>query len=43
MIQLGAKGFVTKNSSQQEMIKAIIEVYNGGNYICNEIKEKMEN
>jgi two-component system, NarL family, invasion response regulator UvrY len=42
MMQLGAKGFVTKNSSQQEMMKAIIEVHSGGNYICKEIKEKMK-
>lgn len=42
MMQLGAKGFVTKNSTKEEMIQAIMEVYNGGNYICKEIKEKMK-
>jgi DNA-binding NarL/FixJ family response regulator len=38
MLQLGAKGYVTKNSSQEEMIKAILEVNDGKKYICQEIK-----
>jgi DNA-binding NarL/FixJ family response regulator len=38
MIQLGAMGYVTKNSSKDEMINAIIEVDKGKKYICNEIK-----
>jgi two-component system invasion response regulator UvrY len=38
MIQLGAMGYVTKNSSKDEMIKAIIEVSNGKKYICEEVK-----
>jgi two-component system, NarL family, invasion response regulator UvrY len=38
MIQLGAKGYVTKNSSQEEIIIAVKEVMAGGIYICNEIK-----
>lgn len=42
MMQLGAKGFVTKNSTREEMIQAIIEVYNGGNFICAEIRVKMQ-
>ncbi len=41
MLQLGAKGYITKNSSQQEILKAIEEVMNGGKYVCNEIKEKL--
>ncbi len=41
IMQLGAKGFVTKNSTSTEMIKAIQTVYKGGNYICNEIKDAM--
>lgn len=38
MLQLGAMGYVTKNSSKQEMINAIIEVSNGKKYICEEVK-----
>src|SRR6202790_788936 len=38
MLQIGAKGYVTKNSSKEEMIKAILEVSNGNKYICDEIK-----
>jgi two-component system invasion response regulator UvrY len=38
MIQTGAMGYVTKNSSSQEMLKAIIEIHNGRKYICDEIK-----
>ena len=28
MLQIGARGYVTKNSSKEEMIKAILEVHN---------------
>lgn len=42
MMQLGAKGYVTKNSPKEEMIKAILEVYNGGTYICEDVRNKME-
>jgi DNA-binding NarL/FixJ family response regulator len=38
MLQLGAMGYVTKNSSKDEMITAIIEVNNGKKYICEEVK-----
>jgi len=38
MMQLGAMGYVTKNSSKDEMIKAILEVSNGRKYICEEVK-----
>ncbi len=38
MIQLGAMGYVTKNSSKEEMVTAIIEVNNGKKYICEEVK-----
>ena len=38
MMQLGAKGYVTKNSSHEEMFKAIDEVMNGRIYVCAEIK-----
>jgi two-component system, NarL family, invasion response regulator UvrY len=39
MLQLGAKGYLTKNSSSQEMLTAIKEVMNDQIYICSEIKE----
>jgi two-component system invasion response regulator UvrY len=38
MMQKGAMGYVTKNSSREEMFKAIVEVYEGKKYICEEIK-----
>jgi DNA-binding NarL/FixJ family response regulator len=38
MLQLGAMGYVTKNSSKEEMIEAIISVHKGQKYICSEIK-----
>jgi two-component system invasion response regulator UvrY len=38
MIQKGAMGYVTKNSSREEMFKAIMEIQNGRKYICDEIK-----
>ncbi|MEI8059708.1 MAG: response regulator transcription factor [Ferruginibacter sp.] len=39
MLQLGAKGYVTKNSSHIELFKAIDEVMQGQIYICSEIKD----
>jgi DNA-binding NarL/FixJ family response regulator len=41
MLQVGAKGYVTKNSSKEEMVAAILEVYNGGTFLCKEIKDQM--
>lgn len=38
MIQKGAMGYVTKNSSREEMFKAIMEIQSGKKYICEEIK-----
>lgn len=38
MLQIGAMGYVTKNSSKDELMSAIIEVHNGKKYICNEVK-----
>lgn len=38
MLQLGAMGYVTKNSPKDEMITAILEVYDGRKYICDEVK-----
>jgi DNA-binding NarL/FixJ family response regulator len=39
MLLLGASGYVTKNSSRDEMISAILEVYQGKKFVCNEIKD----
>ena len=41
MLQLGAKGYVTKNSPSEELLLAIKTVKDGGVYICNEIKDKL--
>ena len=38
MLNLGAKGYITKNSSKEEMILAISEVSKGKEYICEEVK-----
>jgi DNA-binding NarL/FixJ family response regulator len=39
MMQLGACGYVTKNSSKEEMFNAIMEVSLGNKFVCEEIKE----
>jgi DNA-binding NarL/FixJ family response regulator len=41
MLQVGAYGYVTKNSPREEMLNAIIEVHNGETFLCKEILEKM--
>lgn len=41
MLQLGAKGYVTKNSPSTELLEAIFCVCNGEVFICKEMKEKM--
>lgn len=38
IMRCGAMGYVTKNSSQQEMFEAIKTVYSGKKFICDEIK-----
>ncbi len=38
MLQMGAMGYVTKNSSKDELLNAIVEVHNGKKYICEEVK-----
>ncbi|MGH2553932.1 MAG: response regulator [Chitinophagaceae bacterium] len=38
MLQLGAMGYVTKNSSKDEMFEAIVEVNKGKKYVCEEVK-----
>lgn len=39
VMNLGVKGYVTKNSSISELIKAIETVNNGETYLCQEINE----
>ncbi len=39
MLQLGARGYITKNSSYEEMLKAIKDVINGNIYVCIEIRD----
>ena len=41
MIQAGASGYVTKNSSMTELQRAILEVHAGRKYICLEIKTNL--
>ncbi len=41
MLNAGASGYVTKNSTLHEMVHAIMEVHDGRRYICQEIQEKM--
>jgi two-component system, NarL family, invasion response regulator UvrY len=41
MLEAGARGYVTKSSSRDEMILAIKSVYEGQIYICEEIRRKM--
>ena len=39
ILQLGAKGYVTKSSPHKEIIQAIIQVSEGKEYICSELGE----
>lgn len=39
VLSSGAHAFVTKSSSKEEMVKAILQVCNGGTYICEEVRE----
>lgn len=43
MLQMGASGYVTKNSPSEEMLTAIFTVFTGGTYLCEEIRESFEN
>jgi two-component system invasion response regulator UvrY len=38
LLKTGACGYVTKNSSQQEMFEAITEVMKGNRFVCAEVK-----
>lgn len=39
ILEAGVHGFVTKSSSKEEMVKAILEVHSGNSYICHEVRE----
>jgi len=40
MLQAGALGYVTKNSPYEEVFDAILQVYEGRQYICNEVQKR---
>jgi len=41
IISKGAKGYLTKNVETDELVTAIVKVYRGDIYICEEIKSKL--
>jgi len=41
MFRLGAKGFLTKTSTLDEINHGILEVYKGNSYICDEVRNRM--
>ena len=41
MLQAGAHGYVTKNSSYEEVFEAIKKVHAGKQYLCEEVKKAM--
>ncbi len=41
MVELGARGYLTKTSSLEEINHGIIEVHNGESYICEEVTRNM--
>ena len=41
MLRAGAKGYVSKNSSREEMFGAIIKVYSGATYLCREVQNAL--
>ena len=41
IMQKGALGYLTKNSSRDEILKGVLEVYSGREYICEEIKNNL--
>ena len=43
MMELGARGYMTKTSSLEEIIHGIMEVYRGELYICEEVRKNMSN
>ena len=43
MLELGAKGFVTKTSPLSELTRAILKVHAGEEYVCDEINNDTTN
>lgn len=43
MLQLGAKAYITKNSSREELVNAVEQVMEGKIYICEEIQHSLAN
>jgi DNA-binding NarL/FixJ family response regulator len=41
MLQLGARGYVTKDSTKDEMVNAIMTVHNGETYVSSDVRRKM--
>ncbi|HEY4194126.1 MAG TPA: response regulator transcription factor [Mucilaginibacter sp.] len=41
MFRLGARGYLSKNSGVEEMFSAIDIVYNGGLYVCEDVKNRL--
>lgn len=39
LMKAGANGYVTKNSSSEEMIRAIFETMDGREYLCKEVTD----
>jgi len=41
MLELGAKGYITKTSPPKEITQGILDVHNGDVYICHEVRNHM--
>ncbi|MBS1920644.1 MAG: response regulator transcription factor [Bacteroidetes bacterium] len=41
IMKLGAKGFVCKDSSFEELTTAIVKVHQGHEYVCKEVRKNM--
>lgn len=41
MMQKGAMGYITKSSSQNEIVDGILKVYSGSRFFCNEIRDNI--
>lgn len=42
MFRLGAKGYITKTSTRDEMLTAIREIMDKGTYVCQEVKQAFD-
>ena len=38
LFKMGGSGYVTKNSTRDELLKAIVEVHTGNTFVCEEVK-----